>query len=214
MDKTNEQRAEQRLTYGWPVHFTRDDREKAFPGQIVDVSSEGIAFLYHADENCPRPGQLLTTNFGTPHFGHSDSFDTVLFNRIGRVSRLDELSSQVRRVVVQFTEPLFYKPGEQNISESDAQNRLEEKAVSIIQAEEKAKVYHEALTRAEEKMRFYAEKKVKAEAKAKSEAQARAKAEARANVNSLNVGWKRAYENLADAADRLDAMEARVADQE
>jgi len=180
MEKANEQRKEKRLSYRWPVHFTQNDKEKAFPGQIVDVSSKGIAFLCRSDENCPHFGQLLKINFSAPHFDHSNSFDTVLFNRTGRISRLDKLSSQVHRVVVQFTEPLFFKPGEQDISESDAQIRLEAKALSIIKAEERAKVFDEALIRAEEKIRFYTETKTKAEERAKSEAQTRAKAEARA----------------------------------
>jgi len=178
MEKANEQRAEQRLSYRWPVHFTQDDKERAFPGQIVDVSSRGIAFLCHADKNCPYPGQLLRTNFGIPHFDQSNSFDTVLFNRIGRVYRSDELSSQIRRVVIQFTEPLFFKPGEQGISESDAQKRLEDKALSIIKAEEKAKVYDEALTRAEERIRSYAEAKAKSEEKLKAEIEERYRTEA------------------------------------
>lgn len=206
MEKANEQRAEQRLSYRWPIHFTRDNEEKAFPGQVADVSSRGMAFLCHAGENCPHPGQFLTTNFGLPHFNRSNSFDTVLFNRIGRVYRLDELSDKVSRVVVQFTEPLFFKPGEQDISESDAQERLEAKAVSIVQAEEKAKVYDEALTRAEEKMRFYAEKKVKAEAKAKSEAQARAKSEARAKIEAkLRAKAEKKAKNEAEQRARIEA---------
>ena len=180
MEKNNEQRAEQRLSYCWPVNFTHENKEKAFPGQIVDVSSQGIAFLCQADENCPYPGQHLTTNFAIPHFDRGNSFDTVLFNRTGSVHRLDELSSQVHRVVVRFTEPLFFKPGEQDINDSDIQNRLEAKALSIVATEEKLKVYDEALTRAEERIRYYTEKKVKAEAIAKSEIQARVKAEARA----------------------------------
>ncbi len=181
MEKANEQRAEKRLSYRWPVYFTRDDKEKASPGQIVDVSSEGMAFLCRFDESCPHLDQSLKINFGTPHFDHNNSFDTILFNRVGCVWRLDKLSSQVYRVVVRFAEPLFFKPGEQDISESDAQLRLEAKALSILKAEESVKVYDEALTRAEEKIRFYTEAKTKAEEGLKSEAQTRAKAEARAN---------------------------------
>jgi hypothetical protein len=180
MDKTNEQRAEQRLNYRWPVKFTQDNKEKVFPGQIVDISSHGIAFLCHADENCPHPGQQLTANFAVPHFDPDNSFDTVLFNRTGCVHRLDTLSSRINRVVVRFAEPLFFKPGEQEISESDLQKRLEAKALSIVENEEKVKVYDEALTRAEEQIRFYAETNAKAQAYAKSETQARVKAEARA----------------------------------
>jgi len=181
MEKANEQRTEKRLSYHWPVHFTSDDKEKASPGQIVDVSSEAMAFLCRFDENCSHPGQSLKISFGTPYFDLNDSFDTVLFNRTGYVSRLDKLSSQVNRVIIRFNEPLFFKPGEQNISESDAQLRLETKALSILKAEESAKVYDEALTRAEEKIRFYTEAKAIAEERLKSEAQARAKAEARAD---------------------------------
>ena len=180
MEKTNEQRAEQRLSYRWPVKFTQDNKEKVFPGQIIDVSSQAIAFLCQADETCPHPGQYLTANFAVPHFDRGNSFDTVLFKRTGLVHRLDTLSSRIHRVVVRFTEPLFFKPGEQEISESDLQNRLEAQALSIVKSEEKVKVYDEALTRAEEQVRFYAETNVKAQAFAKSETQARAKAEARA----------------------------------
>lgn len=180
MEKTDEQRAEKRLTYRWPVKFTQDNIDKVFPGQIVDVSSQGIAFLCHADENCPYQGQHLTANFAVPFFHSGDSFDTVLFNRTGCVHRLDKLSSQIHRVVCRFDEPLFFKPGEQDISESDLQNKLETKALSIVTAEEKLKVYDEALSRAEEETRSYAETNTKAQAKIKSEIQARVKAEARA----------------------------------
>lgn len=180
MEKTNEQRAEQRLNYRWPVKFTQDNKEKVFPGQIVDVSSQGMAFLCHADENRPHPGQYLTANFAVPHFDRGNSFDTVLFKRTGYVHRLDTLSSRIHRIVVRFTEPLFFKPGEQDISESDLQNRIEAQALSIVKTEEKVKVYDEALTRAEEQIKFYTETNVKTQALVKSETQARVKAEARA----------------------------------
>ena len=147
---------------------------------MVDVSSKGMALLYYADENCPQPDQFITTNFGVPYFDSDDSFDTVFFNSIGRVCRVDSLTSKVNRIAIQFAEPLFFKPGEQEISESDLQNRLEAQALSIVKTEEKVKVYDEALTRAEEQIRFYAETNVKAQAFAKSETQARVKAEARA----------------------------------
>ncbi len=148
MDIAGEQRAEQRLRYRWPVSFARDVKEKPSPGQIVDVSSRGMAILCHADKNCPHPDQLVTVDFGVPHFDLADSFDAVFFNRIGRVCRVDSLSSQISRVAVQFAEPLFFKPGEQNISESDAQQRLQAKAHSISKAEEKARIYSEALANA------------------------------------------------------------------
>ena len=135
MEKVEERRAEQRLRYRWPVRFTTDVKGKPFQGRIVDVSSGGMALLCRADENCPHPDQPVRTNFGVPHFGLEESFDTVFFKRIGRVCRVDNLSSSVRRVAIRFAEPLFFKPGEQNISESDAQQRLEAKSKSIVEVE-------------------------------------------------------------------------------
>jgi hypothetical protein len=162
---------------------------------MVDVSSKGMALLYHADKNCPQPDQFITTNFGVPHFDSDDSFDTVFFNRIGRVCRVDNLSSKVNRIAIQFAEPLFFKPGEQDISDSDAKQRLEAKAQLIVSAKEKtvaktqtkteadhqvkpdveesARLYSEALARAEERIRSYAEAKVQAEEKLKAEIEAR-----------------------------------------
>jgi hypothetical protein len=206
MEIDNEQRTEQRLSYRWPVHFIKDDQEKTIPGQIVNVCSQAIAFLCHADENRPHLGQLLTTSFGVPHFNHNNSFDTVLFNRTGRVCRLDELSSQVNRVVVQFTEPLFFKPGNQNINDFEIQKRLENKALSIIKAEEEAKVYNEALNRAEERIRFYTEMSVKAEEKAKAAIQAEARAEARAKSEiKLRAKAEKKAEVEAEKRSRIEA---------
>ena len=179
MDIAVNQRQEQRLCYRWPVSFARSVKEKPSPGQIFDVSSWNLSFLCHADKKCPRPEQLITVDFGVPYFDSADSFDTVFFNRIGRVSRVDKLTDLVNRVVVRFARPLFFKPGEQNISESDALQRLEAKAQSISKAEEEARLYSEALTKAEEKTTSYEQAKAKAEKKLKDEIKARYKAEAK-----------------------------------
>jgi hypothetical protein len=109
-------------------------RQKLLCGQIVDVTSRALAFLYHPGENCPQPDQLVTTSFGVPHFNSHGSFDTVFFNRVGRVCRVDSLSDKVNRVAIQFSEPLFFRPGEQDISDSEAQQRLEAKARSLVKA--------------------------------------------------------------------------------
>jgi len=177
MEKADEQRAEQRLCYRWPVRFAKDVKEKHSPGQIVDVSSRGVAILCHADKNCPHPDQLVTIDFGVPHFDSADSFDSVFFNRTGRVCRVDNLSNKVNRVAFQFAEPLFFKPGEQDISESDVQQRLQTKARLIVKAEEKARIYGEELARAEQKTSFYTLAKVEAEEKLKAEIEARCTAE-------------------------------------
>jgi len=115
MGKAREQRAEKRLRYRWHARFASNPRQKPLSGQMIDVSSNGMAILYHADENCPGPNQSITTNFGVPYFDSGDSFDTVYFNRVGRVCRIDNLTSKVNRIAIQFAEPLFFKPGEQDI---------------------------------------------------------------------------------------------------
>ena len=182
MDITVNQRQEQRLCYRWPVSFASSVKEKPSPGQIVDVSSWNLAFLCHADKKCPGPEQLITLDFGVPYFDSTDSFDTVFFNRVGRVCRVDKLTNLVNRVVIQFSRPLFFKPGEQNISESDALQRLEAKAQSISKAEEEARLYSDALLKAQEKTYSFEQAKEKAEKKLKDEIKAKCKAEAKAEA--------------------------------
>ncbi len=132
--KINEKRAEQRLRYRWPVRFATKAGQKPLRGQIVDITSRGLAFLCHPGEDCPHPDQLVTTGFGVPHFNSHGSFDTVFFNRVGRVCRVDGLNDKVNRVAIQFAEPLFFQPGRQDISDSEAQQRLEAKAQSLVKA--------------------------------------------------------------------------------
>ena len=183
MENSVEKRSEKRLNYRWPVRFTIDENDYTIPGQIFDISSGGISFLCHANQNCPRLGQPLITHFGVPHFDMTDSFDSVFFDRSGNVCRVDELSDNIHRVAVQFSQPLFFKPGEQNISSSDAQQRLEAKTLSIIKSEEKAKAYDQALTIAENKLRACAESKAKIEAKLKAEIAEKARIETNLRIH-------------------------------
>lgn len=136
--RTNEQRAEQRLRYRWPIRFARELKQKPLIGQIVDVTSRGLAFLYHPGQHCPQPDQLITTSFGVPHFSSQGSFDTVLTNRVGRVCRVDSLSDRVNRIAIQFAEPLFFRPGEQNISDAEVKKRLEAAARFLVRGKRKA----------------------------------------------------------------------------
>lgn len=129
MAQTIERRNEQRLRYHWPIWFAEDFGEVLSQGQMVDISSGGAAFTYTADENCPYPGQQITTRFSVPRFGPAESFDMVSFTRSGRICRVDDVNRFLRRVAVQFAKPLSFKPGEQANSESDTQQRL--KAVTI-----------------------------------------------------------------------------------
>jgi hypothetical protein len=120
MEETTERRAEQRLRYYWPIWFAEDFNEALSQGQMIDISSRGAAFTCYDDGSCPYLGQHITTRFSVPRFGPDDSFDMANFARSGHISRVEEVNSYLRRVVVQFAEPLPFKPGEQPDGESES----------------------------------------------------------------------------------------------
>jgi len=114
MTVTSERRMEQRLSYHWPIWFAEDFNGELAQGQMVDLSSRGAAFTCYADRQCPWPGQYVTTRFSVPQYGPDESFDMVEFVRGGHVCRVEGVNSALRRVAMQFTEPLPFRPGEQN----------------------------------------------------------------------------------------------------
>jgi hypothetical protein len=105
---------EQRLCYQWPIWFAQDLNGDLSQGQMVDLSSRGAAFTCYADDRCPHLGQHLTARFSIPQYGRDDSFDLVDFVRAGRVCRVDGVNNALRRIAIQFSEPLPLRPGEQN----------------------------------------------------------------------------------------------------
>jgi hypothetical protein len=92
---------------------------------MIDVCSKGAAFTCYAQDDCPYPGQHITARFSVPRYGPDDSFDMANFTRSGYVCRVDNVNSFMRRVAIQFGEPLPFKPGEQANSESEAEEILE-----------------------------------------------------------------------------------------
>jgi hypothetical protein len=226
MGTAKEQRSEKRLRYRWHARFASNPKQKPLSGQMVDISSKGMALLYHNDDSCPGTDQLITTNFGVPHFDSGGSFDTVFFNRTGRVCRIDNLTGKVNRIAIQFAEPLFFKPGEQNINESDVKQRLEAKAQQIVGAKEKTKTrrkagvdnkaksyaeeiarfYSDTLAGNEERIRSYAEAKARAEEKAIAEKKARVKAEAKAkNEAKLRAKAEKKAESESQKRAKIEA---------
>ncbi len=129
MEENSERRKERRLRYHWPVWFAEDFDEVLSQGQMVDVSSNGAAFTCYSDQCCPCPGQDVTARFSVPQFDSDSSFGLASFTRTGKICRVDEVNAYVRRIAVQFAEPLPFKPGEQTETEVDTRERL--KAVTI-----------------------------------------------------------------------------------
>ena len=120
MGAATERRTEQRLRYYWPIWFAENLDEELSQGQMVDISSSAAAFTCHADNSCPYVGQPITARFSVPRYGPDDCFDMANFDRSGRILRIDEVNNFLRRVVVQFAEPLPFKPGEQADSEIES----------------------------------------------------------------------------------------------
>lgn len=129
MQQTDERRKERRLHYQWPVWFAEDFNHMLTQGQMLDISSRGAAFTCYADQNCPYPGQSLTARFSVPKFETDESFGMASFIRSARVCRVDDVNGYLRKVALQFYEPLPMRPGEQAETEVDVQERL--KAVTI-----------------------------------------------------------------------------------
>ena len=121
MNDIAEKRAEKRLHYNWPIWFAEDYNDSLTQGQMVDISSGGAAFTCYAD-GCPKAGDHITARFSVPRYGTDDAFDLENFMRSGKIQRVDELSPFVRRVAVQFGEPLPFKPGEIEDTEALAVN--------------------------------------------------------------------------------------------
>jgi hypothetical protein len=119
MDTTSEWRREPRLCYSWPVWFAEDFGGELSQGQMMDLSSGGAAFTCYADDRCPYPGQHVTARFSVPRYGPDDSFDMVDYVRSGRVCRVEGVNSALRRVAMQFSEPLPFRPGERTDQSSD-----------------------------------------------------------------------------------------------
>lgn len=113
MNNVSEKRMEDRLRYSWPVWFAENFNDVLAQGQMVDVSSGGAAFTCYADK-CPTAGDSITTRFSVPRHDASDPFDLENFIRQGHICRVDELSPFVRKVAVQFAEPLPFKPADVN----------------------------------------------------------------------------------------------------
>jgi len=124
MEVNTERRKEQRLRYHWPVWFAEDFNDVLSQGQMVDASSRGAAFTCYADDDCPCVGQHITARFSIPRFGDGDSFDMANFTRTGCICRVDSVNSHLRRVAIQFAESLPFKPGEQALGETNAENRI------------------------------------------------------------------------------------------
>lgn len=113
MDAIENRRQEARLRFHWPIWYSGTQDRAISQGQMVDVSSRAAAFTCYTRDFCPGPDQKIHARFSVPQYGEDDSFGVADFVRTGSVFRIDRMNDLINRVVVQFDEPLHFKPGEQ-----------------------------------------------------------------------------------------------------
>ncbi len=111
MVSNTERRVEPRLRYNWPVWFAEDFADELTQGQMIDVSSGGAAFSCYADR-APYAGDSITARFSVPKYTGRHNFDMANFVRHGKICRVEEISPFIRRVAVQFAEPLPFQPAD------------------------------------------------------------------------------------------------------
>lgn len=119
MDRQNEHRTEHRLLYHWPIWFTDESSGAFMQGQVVDISSEAIAFTFYPAEISLFPNQHITAHFSVPICGLGGSFAVRNFTREGLACRIDQVNKILHRATTQFSEPLPFRPGEQACNEAD-----------------------------------------------------------------------------------------------
>ena len=116
-DNFHDRRREQRLALRRSIWFGRDKKQTLTQGQMIDIASGGMAFTCYADDAPSLEEQHITTRFSAPCFGPDDSVRMQKFTRTGRLCRVDDVNSFLKRVAVQFAQPLPFKPAEQSLKE-------------------------------------------------------------------------------------------------
>ena len=109
-----ERRREERLKLGGNIWFSSDRDDKTIRGQMVDVSSRGMAFTCYNNGVVPNSGQQITARFSVPFFAPDGVIQERRFARTAKICRIANTSGYLKRVAVQFIEPLPFRPAEQD----------------------------------------------------------------------------------------------------
>jgi hypothetical protein len=118
-------RGESRLRYNWPVWISLDaGHDRVIQGQMVDLNSHAAAFTFRTHEAQPWVNQNISTRFGVPQGTPDAAFEVVDFIRHGHIHRVDQPNPFVWRVVMQFHEPLPFRPAD-SAADADRNDELE-----------------------------------------------------------------------------------------
>lgn len=107
MNRTKDRRRAPRLRYRVTVRYAEnfEDNKAVSEGQMLDVSSGGLAFTCKADKNCPTEGQPLAVHFSIPNSEVHDA-SMMEFKRTGCVLRIQKVNPSLCNIAVRFDEPL------------------------------------------------------------------------------------------------------------
>jgi hypothetical protein len=121
----NERRREQRLHYRRPMWYFQSLNNARHKGQLIDISSNGLGFTCNmSGQNLLATKQKITTRIDVPLFAKDGSFDMIRFDRIGQIRRVEKLNNSVHRIALEFTQPLPFKPAEQGLPNTVAEQKL------------------------------------------------------------------------------------------
>ena len=101
-----EQRNEQRLYVDWPIWFAEDYGKTFYCGRILAISSTAVSLSCYLTKKSLPSGKQITVYFKVPHL------DIANLTQVGRISRIDTIDGNFRRIVILFDEPLPFKPSE------------------------------------------------------------------------------------------------------
>ena len=122
MPDLNDKRAEKRLNYSWPMWFCKEYDSEFIQGQMAEISSTHMTFTCYSD-SCPDAKDILLVKISVPKYMPDDEFEIKNFNHYCKVSRVDHINPFLRQIVVEFTIPLPFKPGEQKVTNQSALER-------------------------------------------------------------------------------------------
>ncbi len=120
----SDRRREQRLSLRRSIWFGLDKKQRLSQGQMLDIASGGIAFTCYAEDTSSWQGQEITTRFSAPYFGPDDSVQMHKFTRSGHICRVIDVNDCLKRIAVQFAEPLPFKPAEQSPEQPPAKSSV------------------------------------------------------------------------------------------
>jgi hypothetical protein len=115
-------RIEDRLKLSGNIFFDFGDMPRTLQGQLVDLSSQGMAFNCYNRPNLPAPGSEITTKFTVPFLTEDGKAAGRKFTRTAKICRTVDTSSYLKKIAVQFVEPLPFKPAEYSqLADTDVQ---------------------------------------------------------------------------------------------